>query len=86
MLDLRLYANHLEGLTFKTKISKAGFQGEVHVWNNVREFTIEKVYQHHVLCRRYCEGEGEGNEYRESFHVADLESFGVIDQIRRKMP
>lgn len=81
MLDLRLYANDLVGRRFKTQISASGFTGEVHVWNKVREFTIEKVYEHHVLCIHVCDDTG--NTYRESFTAADLETYGVIKDIWR---
>ena len=76
MLDLRLYANDLVGKRFKTKVNASGFTGEVHVWNKVREFTIEKVYEHHVLAVHKCEDNE--NTYRESFHEADLLFLGVI--------
>ena len=82
MLDLRLYANHLVGKKFKTKINTAGFTGEVHVWNKVREFTIDKVYEHHALCTHICEDNG--NSYRESFTAADLDYLGVISEIWRE--
>lgn len=78
MSDLRLIANHLVGRKFKTKI---WVSGEVHIWNKAREFTIDKVYEHHVLCHHDCEDSG--NTYRESFTGADLEILGVLDQIRR---
>lgn len=83
-MDLRLMANQLVGRTFKTKVNASGFSGEAHVWNKVREFTIEHVYEHHVLCRHHCEGEGNENSYLESFNEADLEFLGVLDEGRRK--
>lgn len=81
MLDLRLYANDLVGKRFKTKINASGFTGEVHVWNKVREFQIEKVYEHHCVCIHKCEDND--NTYRESFSAADLEALGVISEIWR---
>ena len=78
MGDLRLHANELIGKKFKTKPNASGFAGEVHVWNKVREFTIDKVYEHHVLCHHNCEGEDNENSYRESFSEADLMILGVI--------
>ena len=81
MMDLRLYANQLVGMHFKTKINNSGFSGEAHVWNKIREFKIEKVYQHHALCIHKCEDND--NTYRESFTAADLDYLGVFKEMWR---
>lgn len=75
-MDLRLMGNELVGKKFKTKINESGFRGEVHVWNKRRDFVIDEVFEHHVLCHHDCPDTG--NRYRESFNVADLMAFGVI--------
>ena len=75
-MDLRLFGKELEGRRFKTKINESGFQGERHVWNKRREFVIDEIYPHHVLCTHTCAETGE--KYKESFSTADLIALGIL--------
>ena len=78
MVDLRLYANDLEGKVIKPRKNMSGHdEGEIP--KLTREYTIDKVYPYYVIAHTECEN---GYIFRECFNVGDLVQMGMIDTIR----
>ena len=75
-MDLRLYGNELVGKKFKTTVNVTGWHDKNHVWHKSREFVIDEVFEHHVLCSHVCEDSAQ--TYKESFNTADLIQFGIL--------
>ena len=78
MVDLRLFANELEGKVLKPKKKMSGYSEEEGIKLR-REYVIDKVYPLFVSAHTTTEN---GEVFKECFSVGDLVQLGLIDTVR----